>query len=265
MKHSRCGSSYLIATFVSFLLSTSPLLADALTVVTEVLPPYQTVKDGRLQGVTIEVMNQLLERAELDGAKITAYPWARAYNMALRQKNIAIFPMSRTQEREQKFHWIGVVVPYTEYIWGLTSRSDIKIDNLEDLYRYRIALVREDSSTQYLTQVLDPNRLNHELVIDVAQGLQLMLRGRTDLLSSSEQTLRDITADPSLLKGDNVSPLLRIDALSAGLYLAVSLDTDEAIRGRLSQALHSLKEDGSYQQILMRYGLEREGLSPPAE
>ena len=65
-------------------------------------------------------------------------------------KNILIYSIGRSPEREKLFKWIDIISPYEVYFYKLKSRKDISIKNLEDAKKYRIGGVNNDIRTQYL-------------------------------------------------------------------------------------------------------------------
>ncbi len=92
--------------------------ASQVRVVTEDISPYQFINDqGQLDGYCAEVVNAMLLQAK-QTPTINVMTWARAYDIALRLPNIMIFSLARTEEREQKFHWIGKITEEHLFLWG---------------------------------------------------------------------------------------------------------------------------------------------------
>ena len=52
-------------------------------------------------------MEKTLQAAQLRDYQIRLYPWARAYDMALKEPNVLIFLIARTSARETQFKWAG--------------------------------------------------------------------------------------------------------------------------------------------------------------
>ena len=69
---------------------------NELTVLTEDLPPLNYIDNGVLVGPSVEIVREIIKRL---GTKeqIQVYPWARAYKMALEEKNIVLFGMTYTE------------------------------------------------------------------------------------------------------------------------------------------------------------------------
>jgi polar amino acid transport system substrate-binding protein len=85
-----------------FLFSAQPLFSAELTILTENLPPLNYIKDGKLVGPSIEIVKEIQRRVG-SRDKIQAYPWARAYKIALEDENVVLFGMTHTKAREDKF------------------------------------------------------------------------------------------------------------------------------------------------------------------
>src|SRR4051812_45430465 len=93
------GSPFLPATLVFACLMAQ---AQSIHVVTET--SYNTrVVDGKVVGPVVDVVEASLKHARVDAITVDAYPWARAYLLALREPNTVIFPIARTPERETQF------------------------------------------------------------------------------------------------------------------------------------------------------------------
>src|SRR3954447_13364744 len=78
----------------------------ALTLTTEDYPPFNIV-DPQTKGVTgisFDKVTELMRRAS-EPYTITAYPWSRAYQMALDSNDTCVFSTTRTPEREPLFKW----------------------------------------------------------------------------------------------------------------------------------------------------------------
>jgi len=98
---------------------------NTLNFVTENAPPLQYIKNGKVVGKTTQLINQISESSNFK-TNIKILPWARAYQTALNQKNMFIYPLVRTAERESKFIWIGKMLTIKLSWVKLKSRTDVK-------------------------------------------------------------------------------------------------------------------------------------------
>ncbi|XVN20213.1 hypothetical protein QZH46_10075 [Pseudomonas corrugata] len=118
--------------------------AEGIEVVTED-SLYAYLRDGKLVGPGTRVVEQTLDKAELTDHHILLYPWARAYDKALHEPNVLIYPMDRTVLREPLFKWVGELERVTIKLYKLRERHDITLSNLEDAKLYTVGVVRNDS------------------------------------------------------------------------------------------------------------------------
>jgi polar amino acid transport system substrate-binding protein len=96
---------FLIVTSV-ILITAQSVLCEELIILTENMPPLNYVENGVLVGPSVEVVKEIQRRVGSQ-EQIQVYPWARAYKMALEEKNVILFGMTYTKVREDKFKWVG--------------------------------------------------------------------------------------------------------------------------------------------------------------
>ncbi|MBI2753183.1 MAG: hypothetical protein HYX46_06665 [Betaproteobacteria bacterium] len=65
--------------------------------------PYTYQKGERVEGTATEVVEKTLQAAGQTDYQVRLYPWARAYDMALKEPNVLIFLIARTPARETQF------------------------------------------------------------------------------------------------------------------------------------------------------------------
>jgi polar amino acid transport system substrate-binding protein len=125
--------------------------SEPLTVVTEEFAPYNYTENGKLTGYSVKIVEELLRRADYNYT-INSYPWARAYKMAQQLPNVMIFTMARTPEREADFYWIGELADRKLYFYKLKSRSDIVVNKLDDVKKYKVGVNLGDAAEKLLLQ-----------------------------------------------------------------------------------------------------------------
>lgn len=72
------------------LITGQSVLCEELTILTENLPPLNYIENGILVGPSVEIVKQIQKRVGSQ-AQIQVYPWAKAYKMALEEKNVILF------------------------------------------------------------------------------------------------------------------------------------------------------------------------------
>jgi len=75
-----------------------------LRLLTEEAPPNNYIKDGKLTGLAVEVVQEIMRRTG-DAEPIEMMPWARAYRLAQSGQagSVGLFLTARTPEREGLF------------------------------------------------------------------------------------------------------------------------------------------------------------------
>lgn len=209
-----------------------------LTVVTEVSPPYHYLDEsGNVAGQATEKVKNIITQANLTGDFIL-YPWARAYDRAVRDHNTLIYSMAKTKERDKLFYWIAKVSQFNLAIVGLTNRQSKK--DVRELYQHHtFAVQRDDISYQWL---IDKGlREGEQLLVcaDIHCSWNYLLRGVVDFIIEDpalfEDTAKEIDVDPKALK-----IYARIPELSVEGYLAVNKNMAPAVVAKLREAAQQL-------------------------
>lgn len=171
-------------------------------------------------------------------------PWRRAYNRALEDENTVIFPIARSRQREQLFKWIGRLIPVDYYLFRLKSRDDIKIDSLEDAKAYRLGVVNFHVHHQFfLSQQFE----NLQTVNSNYQNLRKAVLGRIDIFPMSDGGILPI-CERRNIDCTQFIPILKLNEISGGLYVAASKQSDDGIVRELRASYQRLVESGEHQR-----------------
>lgn len=124
----------------------SSVSVDNMVYITEQLPPFNYQEDGKLQGISVDLLEQMLGymNTSLNRSEIELLPWDQGYEMALRDNNTVIFSTARLPEREAAFKWVGPISPIKAVLFALTERP-IKIKSAGDLSSLKIGVVNESA------------------------------------------------------------------------------------------------------------------------
>lgn len=219
--------------------------ADTLQVVTED-SSYSYLENGKVAGSASVVVQQALALADISDYRMTLYPWARAYDMARLESNVLIYPIIRTAEREALFKWVGELDHVTPSFYKLRERKDVQVKDLQDVKRYSVGVVRDDSRQEYLAakgftkMVVSPNNLDN---------LRKLISGQVELVPMPEREAREECEDLHIAFAD-LEAVYTLDELSKGLYVALSRTTPDDTVKRISQAFETLKANGSMARAL---------------
>lgn len=236
------------AVAVLFALSVIGVEAASLRIVTELSPPHQTVENGRVAGVSTQIVEATLQQAGLQ-SHIEVYPWARAFYIASSVPNVLIYNIARTAERENEFHWIGPVANYRLGLVRLAERTDLAPNHLQDLGSAVIAVQRDDFSYHWLKQ--QGMRVGKELQLsaDILESWRLLLKGKVDYVIDDEAALRLMERQLAQPQG-STRFVLAIPQLEQKTYLAASKDTDPALVKKLQQAHLQVQTTALYQNVM---------------
>lgn len=225
--------------------------ALTLKVVTSDFPPYQIIKDEKVEGLATEVVKRIIDNAGLK-AEFRSYPWPRAYKIAQNEPNVLIYSIVRIKEREKLFKWIGSIATFDVCFWKLSDRSDIKIKKLEDAKKYLVGGVNSDIKAAYLIRNGFEVGKNLTLVNSDELNLKMLVAKRIDLLPADESSflyrlkLSDLTTK-------KFAKLINIDGIPSELYIAASLTTSDEIVNKLRNSMNDFYKTKKYKIIQKKY------------
>jgi polar amino acid transport system substrate-binding protein len=207
-----------------------------INVVTEESYPLQYSFRGEITGPATILVKKVLIRAEIP-FDIQVLPWARAYKTALHERNVLIYSIARTEQREPLFHWIGKVYQLHYALYGSKTLTLDPSLPLTALNQYRIGVVRNSAIHQYL---VSHGVTNLALVSSGPQNLQKLLAGRVDIIPANVDSFKDSCL---LLELDcqNITVLRPLPDAAKELYFALSKNTSQILVDKIKQA---------YQQII---------------
>ena len=217
-------------------------------VVTELSPPHQTITDGKVDGVSTQIVLATLQHAGLE-SRIEVYPWARAFYIASSTANVLIYNMARTAKRENEFHWIGPVANYRLGLVRLADRTDLNPNHVKDLGSAVIAVQRDDFSFRWLEQQGFKVGKELQLSADILESWRLMLKGKVDYVVDDEAAL-------SLMEQQLAQPrgtarfVLAIPELAQQTYLAASKNADPALVKKLQQAHLQVQKSQLFSDVM---------------
>lgn len=227
------------------------LQAIELKVLTENMPPYnyEDEQSHKAAGFSVEIVKELLKRADIKttGGEIFVYPWSRAYKMVQIEKNTVLLSMTKTEEREDLFKWVGPLAPRTIWLWKLKESKEVMVNSFEDAKKYSVGGVFDFASSKYLQD----QGFKVEMTSKIELNWRKLFRGRIDMVSALE-----LEAAHNMNKyGESfnlLEKLIKIDD-RYNYYLAVNKQTSDDIVNQLQNALEVMKMDGSYEIIRQNY------------
>ena len=224
----------------------SPVGAQTIHVVTE-HTPYTYLLDGKVVGSATEVVELSLQRAGLKDYQVKLYPWARAYDMALKTPNVLIYLIARTAAREHQFQWAGEIMKIQYHLYRLKQKP-LAITDLESAKRFSIGVMRDDVRHQYL------RAKGFDRLVISAQSIdnfRKLLSGQVDLVPLTTDDASSLCKETRFDCAE-LERVMTLEEASTGLYMAFSRATPEAVVQRTQRAFDKLKADGQVKRIMER-------------
>lgn len=228
-----------------FLTAHGQAFCRQVNVVTTEYPPFNYTEKGAVSGISTKIVRALLDSLEID-TEISSYPWARSYKKALEEKNVLIYPLVRTPEREGAFEWIGVVATGKTYLYSLQGRDDIDIQTLDDAKKFSIGVLRNAVRFHHLK-----NKGFTRLVEDTTPraSAQKLILGWIDLWAADENTahytLSMMDHDPHRLVERRFPLDIELDG-----YLAISKNSERELVESFKSAFLRLQASGEYEKMI---------------
>ncbi len=244
------------ATTISCLAVDQTVSAKDLTYITEQFPPYNFEKDGKLQGISVDLLEMAWQKmnVSLNESAIELLPWTEGYQEALDKKNTVLFSTARLPQREQLFKWAGPIGPIRNVLL-IKKDNNISITSAEDLKKYKIAAIKNDSAMQML---LDKGMKKEDIVVEPTSKpiIEMLQNGSIDAWAYGD------TAGMWLIResGANTSDFKVAYVLGqTDYYYAFNKETPDSVVLSFQQAIDDVKnskdKDGvsDYQKTLAKY------------
>lgn len=214
------------------------MYAAALSVVTEeaISLQYKSAKTNKMEGPAAVLVEKVIKAAELEFST-KVLPWARAYKEAEDTKNTLIYSILRTPEREDKFHWLGVIAKPQYYLFALKDAKFTQANDVNAFKNYRIATLSDSANHQ----LLESNGFTHLITLnDTKNVFELLKRKRVDFITANKRTFKTICNFNSE-KCDDIVAIAPIKMpASSLLYFAINKASDPALVKRLQDSYKAL-------------------------
>ncbi len=219
--------------------------AQTIRAVTETTP-YTFQRGERVEGSATAVVEKTLQAAGLTDYQVRLYPWARAYDMALKEPNVLIFLIARTSAREQQFQWAGEIMKIQYHLFRLRERSEIAVTSLDDARNYSIGVMRDDVRQQYLQ-----SKGFHRLTVSAQwiDNSNKLIKRQVDLVPLTDDDAHSL-CQQAHFDCAGLTKVLTLDEASSGLYMAFSNATAASTVQQVRAAFDKLKADGTVRRTM---------------
>jgi len=220
-----------------------------ITIIAEDYKPLSYLKNSEFKGPNIDVLKLMLEKLHVKN-KIKHLPWKRAYNTTLTTRNFGLISMTRTDEREDLFKWVGPLAVKKFNIYAL-KKSDININTVEDLKEFKIGVERGTINEQMLLSrgiaKTSLSKVNY-----TKQNMGMLLRNRIQLWavasSTFYETLGENKTDSDLFE---VVYTLKI----AKLYIAFNINMPDVLIQQWQDTFDELIKSGKVKEIFEKHNV----------
>lgn len=231
--------AYLLLSLVSL-----QSLAAEIEVVTED-SIYAYPRDGKVVGPGTQIVEDTLRGAALTEYRLALYPWARAYEKALHESNVLIYPITRTAIREASFKWVGEIDKVTIKFYKLRASTGITVNSLEDAKGYTVGVVRNDTKQNFL-ELQGFTRL--VVSADNNDNFQKLLNQQVQLLPMSEASARQ-ASEAAQIDFTSLEGIYSTDDQPAKIYMAFSLNTPDEIVEKARRSFEQLEASGAVARV----------------
>lgn len=241
----------------------SALAAEALTIYSEEWPPMSFSKNGRAEGMAVDVVRAL--QAQLGETQtIHIQPWARVYNALLHEPNTLLFSVGGSAERIKHMTLIGPIATSRTEIFARRDKASQLAALGEKLKNHTVASYK---GSIFADAAWRAGFGTVDLSANPLIAAQKLMIGRVDLWVDGSLAVGPILEKAGLKREDIVS-ILVLESLD--LYLAFSKGTPDSTIDRWEHALKTLKQSGGFSKIYRQWfpeavipmTVQRLGLSP---
>ncbi|WP_025674901.1 substrate-binding periplasmic protein [Salinivibrio socompensis] len=232
--------------------STTTLAANLsdLDYITEVYPPFNYEERGELKGIAVDFLEAATKAAgePISRDQVKLQPWARGYATALSDPNTVLFSTTRTDEREDKFKWVGPITDTKIVVWAPKSKG-ITINNASDFTNYKVGVVRDDVGEHLLRSMgVDQSVLRLSPKPDLLA--KQLAAGRVDMWAYEENVSAYIMSQSNI----DTSQFEVVHVLNESqLYYSLSNNTPDSYVEKLQAGVDQAIMDGTLDEIKNKY------------
>ncbi len=213
----------------------SIIYAESFKAYSENMPPYNYVENGKVSGISTEILKKITKNSSIYISKIEILPWKRAYEQVLSTKNTVLYSAGRSSERENLFAWVG---PIDSIRVGIVAKKDSKltISKIADFNSYKIGTITSSFVEQKLLKKgINKNALDS--FINIESQVKKLVSVRVDMVAFS------IPAICYFLQkmGEDLNDYEEVYFVGeADLYFAFNKDSDKDVINELNRNIKSI-------------------------
>lgn len=206
------------------------------------------VENSGRRAFNYEVVREILLKIGLS-KKINETNLARGLYRVTYKENHALFPVSRDEQREDKFKWVGPIFTYKFYLYDNKAKSG-KPSNIRDVDKSAsICTVKHSYQAMHIELFGFTNIINAK---DYQTCLKLLEAGRVVYTSMSADDFEQLAV---YISPKGIKNVTKTDIVlgKADSYIAFSKNVPNEIIANWQSALNELIASGQYEQLAKRY------------
>jgi polar amino acid transport system substrate-binding protein len=220
-------------------------------IVTENYPPFNYMDNGKLKGISTEIVNKILTKIGWNDTKIEVLPWSIAISLAKHDPSTIIFSLAKTNEREIFYKWVG---PISKNYWNIYSLSkignkELKLDiqSIEDAKKFSIAAQKDGAFAHFL----ENEGFSHiQYTKTIPDEIDKLLNYQTQLIAVAELPMYVILSQKGF-DSETVKRVLKVKTNE--LYIGFNRNIPDSVVEKFSNALAEIKQNGDYDKITNKY------------
>jgi polar amino acid transport system substrate-binding protein len=221
------------------------LFAQGMTILTEENPPWNYTQNGKLQGISVEIVKHIQKELGTDYA-VSVTPWNRGYGATLKHDNHILFSTAKIASRDDLFQWVGPIATDKVYLFEYVQNPQ-NVKTLSEAKK--VAAIDAGPPTNAAYMVLQSKgftNLSH-LSRDIGD-INHLVNAKVSLLALGENSL----AYKAFLENIDISKFVNTGVLiyEYPLYIAFSKTTDSLVVAKWQAALDKLKSSGVVAKII---------------
>ncbi len=236
---------------------TSP--SSDLVYITDEYPPFNFQEDGKLKGISVDLMEKMLSRidSDLNRSNIELLPWYQGYQATIEDKNSVFFSVPRLPGWEALFKWVGPISPTQTVVFAMEERA-VRIGSPAEMNKYKIGVVRSSAEQQLLTSI-GVNEKSLVLEDDAATIIKKLKSGSIDIDAFAYSELPGIW----LINESGIIPkdydIIYDMKDEVELYYAFNKEIPDSVVSAFQRAMDQTKQEkglegiSDYDKILYKY------------
>ncbi|MFP4333223.1 MAG: substrate-binding periplasmic protein [Campylobacterales bacterium] len=212
-------------------------------IMTEDLKPYNYKEDGKLKGISVEVVEKVLENLGYKDEEIIVYPWSRAINVLQTNKKAILFSMSYTQERAQKYKF-ACPLSEVEVFFFVRKDSEISLQELNDIKDLKVGVVQDFGAHKHLVK---KGFSDFDYSSSTKVMAQKLLSKKIDAFAAAPFAVYSLDIDTSNIEQ---TPL---KLYGTDLCIAFNKSFDDLEVKKWEDELLKIRQSGQYQKIFDKY------------